>query len=224
MVRADSVYLLDENLFLGGTIEAGPTTPTGDPFVNTATFRIGTTHNNVSHFNGWIDSFVYLPGVALEESNFTPTAGNIAVPASLADIEALPWVDFDDTMFEVTGAGTTGACIVPADFGIGNTHDQDSVEFTARNAWSRAVTVDSVGADPRRDFTVTELTPNSGHAPGAGPYPETLGFADDFFNGGLVVWETGNNAGIQKPMEIRDFIPKSSVRYQDGNKRSSYLP
>lgn len=203
----------DWELFLDGVSEAGPTTPTGNPHNSTGLWRIGATANGVNFLNGWIDSFFFLPGVALWEADFTAPTGNLATPVAQTAFAGRPWVDFNDTIFEATVAGTTNPCIVPPDFTKGNTHQQGGVTFTARHSWSRAVTVSAVGSDARRDFTVTELTPNSGHAPGSGPFPQTLGFADDFFNGGLVVWETGNNAGIgpKSNIEIRDFVADDGV-------------
>jgi uncharacterized phage protein (TIGR02218 family) len=60
------------------------------------------------------------------------------------------------------------------------------------------------GTDPRKKFTVTELTPNSG-----GTTTGRDQFPDDAMNGGAVIWETGNNAG--KVMEVRDFTADDGV-------------
>ena len=202
-------------LFLDGGIEDGPDTPTANPFNGVADFRIGALESGgVSQFfNGWIDSFQYLPGVAQWEVAFTAPTGNLATPVAQTDFATRPWVDFDDTIFEATVAGTTNPCIAPADFTFGNTHPQGGVTFTARRSWSRLVTVTALGSNVRRDFEVTELTPNTGHTTGAGPYTATYGYPDDFMNGGIVIWETGNNAGIgpKTNMEIRDFVADDGV-------------
>jgi uncharacterized phage protein (TIGR02218 family) len=48
---------------------------------------------------------------------------------------------------------------------------------------------------------VTELTPNTGGPRG--------GFPDDWFNFGVVTFETGNNTGSS--MEVRDFVADDGV-------------
>ena len=60
------------------------------------------------------------------------------------------------------------------------------------------------GSDPRRIFTVTELTPTSGQTVGTNRLPSALGFPNDWFNGGASLFESGNNAG--RAIEVRDFI------------------
>lgn len=117
--------------------------------------------------------------------------------------------DFQDRIYECTTEGITAAVEPTYDITPGQTTTDGTAVFVARQSWTRAVVVTAVGADPRKEFTVTELTPNSGFTSGAGPYPETVGFADDFMNGGAVIWETGNNAG--RGMEIRDFVADDGV-------------
>jgi hypothetical protein len=201
-------------LTLDGGVEAGPTTPTGNPFNSTEDFRIGAIETGGSaarFFNGWIDAFQWINGFSRWDAAFTAPTGLISVIG--VDETTLPWVDFNDTIYEVTTAGTTNACIATPDETKGNTHDQGTAVLTARHSWARAITVNALGADIRREFEVTQLTPNTGHAPGTGPFPATIGFADDYFNGGIVVWETGNNAGIgpKTNMEVRNFIADDGI-------------
>lgn len=112
--------------------------------------------------------------------------------------------DFHDRIFQCTTAGTTGAIQPSFDTTLTNTTTYGSAVFTAEEAWSRAIEVTAVGSDARRTFTVTELTPNSGGS--------TVGrdhFPDDALNGGVVVWESGNNAG--RGMEVKDFTADDGV-------------
>ncbi len=74
-------------LFLDGNIEDGPTTPTGNPHNSTGQLRIGVTANNVNFFNGWIDSFELVIGIARWSAPFTPPTGNLGVTS--LDVKAL---------------------------------------------------------------------------------------------------------------------------------------
>lgn len=196
----------DWEMWLDGTSEAGPTTPTGDPFDGNADFRIGALESGgiTSFFNGWIDSFEFVPGIALWETNFTPPTGNLT-----SVNPTLIWEDYADRLYEVTTAGTSGNCIETPDTVVDNTHTQGTATLTTRNSWMRFAEVTAIGSNPRRDFTVTELTPNSGETVGSSRTPATLGFPDDWFNGGAAFFETGDNAGIAK--EVRDFVADDGV-------------
>ena len=186
-------------LFLDGGIEAGPTTPTSNPFNGNADLRIGALESGgVSQFfNGWIDSFELLIGIARWSAPFTPPTGNIVVPILLSE-------DFGDRIYEVTIAGSSAACTETPDETLGNSHTQGTVTLIAQEAWTRAVEVVTVGSSVRREFTVTELTPNSGGTTDGRDF-----FADDSMNGGAAFWESGNNIG--EGMEIRDFVADDGV-------------
>jgi hypothetical protein len=113
--------------------------------------------------------------------------------------------DFHDRIFEVTTAGTTAAVQPNFDTVVDNTTADGTVTFTAREAWTRQAVVTAVsGTDPRKEFTVTELTPNSG----AGTDGRDQ-FPDDSMNGGIVTFETGDNAGASR--EIKDFVADDGV-------------
>lgn len=196
----------DWEMWLDGTSEAGPATPTGDPFDGNADFRIGALESAglTNFFNGWIDSFEFIPGVARWEMDFTPPTGN------LTNVNpTLIWEDYADRLYEVTTAGISANCIETPDTVVDNTHSQGTMVVTARNSWMRFAEVSAVGSNPRKEFTVTELTPNSGEAVGSSRTPSSLGFPDDWFNGGAVTFETGDNAGIA--MEVRDFVADDGV-------------
>ncbi len=189
----------DWEMFLDGVNEAGPTTPTGDVFNGTSPLEIGVVLPTSQHFSGHIDSFEIINGFARWEANFTPPTGN------LSNVNpTLIWEDYGDRMYEVTTAGTSGPCIETPDETITNTHDQGTAVMTANHSWMRFAEVSAVDSgDPRRIFTVTELTPVTGEAVGANRLPSSLGFPDDWFNGGAAYMEVGDNAG--RTVEIRDF-------------------
>ena len=194
-------------LFLDGSIEDGPTTPTGDPHNSTGLWRIGATANSVDFFNGWIDSFEFLNGFARWDAPFTPPTGNLSV--ATVPLNELPWEDFADRLYEVTTPGTSGICIQTPDSTVSNTHNQGSAVLTANHSWMRFAEVTAIGLNPRREFTVTELTPNSGQAVGANRTPSALGFPDDWFIGGAAFFDTGDNAGVAK--EVRDFVADDGI-------------
>lgn len=189
-------------MFVDGVIEVGPITPTGDPFDSTSDLRIGAlaTGGAVAQFwNGHIDSFELLIGFARWETAFTPPTGNKVVTSA-----TLIWEDFGDRIYEVTIAGTTDGCISTPNQTVGGTHTQGSATMTANHSWMRFAEVTAVdGSDPRRIFTVTELTPTSGQTVGANRLPSALGFPNDWFNGGGCKFESGNNGG--RALEVRDF-------------------
>lgn len=104
--------------------------------------------------------------------------------------------DFDDRIYRCTTGGTTAEIQPTYDTVVGNSTTDGTAVFITEEAWSRSVEVIAVdGTEPRRIFTVTELTPNTGGVHG--------GFADDFMNDGGMTWDTGSNAG--RTMEIKDF-------------------
>lgn len=110
--------------------------------------------------------------------------------------------DYDDRIYQCTTAGTTAGTQPAYDTTVGNDTTDGTAVFTAEEAWSRACQVTAVdSSEPRKKFTVTELTPNTGGPRG--------GFADDFMNNGAAIFETGDNAGVG--MEIRDFTADDGV-------------
>lgn len=113
--------------------------------------------------------------------------------------------DYEDRVYEVTTAGTTGTEQPDFDTIVGNTTAWGTAVFTAREGWMRAVTVDSVSVtEAQRVFTVTELTPNGGGSTIGRDY-----FPDDALNGGGCRWITGNNAGLV--MEIKSFTADDGI-------------
>jgi hypothetical protein len=130
--------------------------------------------------------------------------------------------DFNDLIFEVTTAGTTAGTAPTFDETVGNTTADGTAVLTARNAWVYAATVSAVDpSEPRRSFTVTQLTPNAGHTI-TGKTPATLGFPDDWFNFGLVEFATGSNAGIAK--EVRTFTADDGVTIEQDIELFEALP
>lgn len=118
-------------------------------------------------------------------------------------VDAAPTSDlFDDRIYQCTTAGTTSDVQPTYDTTLTNTTADGTAVFTAEEAWSRAVVVLGVNVgEPRKNFLVAELTPNTGGPRG--------GFPDDWFNQGAVTFETGNNAG--RTMEVRDFVADDGI-------------
>ena len=191
-------------LFLTGDIEAGPATPTSDPFDSFGPLRIGALQEaSFEQFlNGWVDSFEFLVGFARWESAFTPPTGNLL---GINPDLTLDWPAFGQRVYEVTVAGTAASCLEAPNTTLLGTHTQGTATLTAFNSWMREAIVSAVdGSDPRRKFTVEELTPTSGQSVNANNTPNALGFPNDWFNGGGAFFETGDNA--KRVIEIRDFV------------------
>ncbi len=133
---------------------------------------------------------------------FIPPTGNLSNKNS--DL-SLNWPAFGQRIYEVTTAGTTAVCINAPNQTVNGTHSQGSATLTAFNSWMREAIVSAVDAqEPRRKFSVTELTPISGQSVNSNSTPNVLGFPNDWFNGGAAFFETGNN--VKKVVEVRDFI------------------
>jgi len=195
-------------LFLDGAIEAGPTTPTDDVAHVVSPLRIGAVDVAAAgawYFDGHIDSYMFMNGRVLHETAFTPVAGNIIAPDPDTVFTS---AEIGEVVYEVTTAGLTGPCHIVPDQTITNTHSQGTAVMTARNSFMRSATVSAVGSEPRRQFTVTELTPNTGYTISGGT-PTALGFEDNFFEFGGCTFETGNNAGRGK--EVRVFTADDGV-------------
>lgn len=206
-------------VFLDGAIEVGPTTPASDMWNSGDFGYVGALESaGIGHFfDGWIDSLEILVGLARWEAPFTPPTGSIDVTPA----EPI-WEAFGDRIYEVTTAGTTAAGIQVPNQTVGGTHSQGSAVLTARHSFMRFAEVSAVdGSEPRRKFTVTQLTPNSGYAIGDRT-PSSVGFADDFFNFGQAFFETGNNAGIGK--EVRDFVADDGITIEQDVELFEALP
>jgi len=187
-------------IWLDGVSE-GTFTQATDPINSTGLLLVGTVFevSLIHWFNGWIDSFEFLNGFSRWSAPFTPPTGNKTVTTA-----PLIWEDYGDRIYEVTTAGTTDPCVQTPNQTILGTHSQGSAVMTANHSWMRFAQVTAVDSvDPRRIFTVTELTPTSGQTVGANRLPSALGFPNDWLNGGAAFFESGNDAG--RTMEVRDF-------------------
>jgi hypothetical protein len=109
---------------------------------------------------------------------------------------------FENKIYVVKTAGLTQAEKPVYDETVGNDTTDGVAVLTAEDSWSRHAVVSAVDSgSPRRIFTVTELTPNTGGPRG--------GFPDDWFNGGAVLFITGNN--ITRAKEVRDFVADDGI-------------
>lgn len=123
------------------------------------------------------------------------------ITVSATDLSAVvPHEATEDIMYRVVTAGTPAAVQPVYDTTPGNQTTDGTLVVEAEEAWTRSFTVDSV-TDQRRIFRVVELTPNTGGPRG--------GFPNDWFNGGVVIFETGDNAGVA--VEVRDFIADDGI-------------
>ncbi len=155
--------------------------------------------------DGFLDEWRFIIGSALYTANFTPPIAAFPDSTVAAVIAALTCEDYDDRIYTVTVAGTTGAVYPTPDTVVGNTTVDSGVTWTAEEAWTRCIEVTAVdGTDPRKKFTVTELTPNS-----SGTISGRDFFPDDSLNEGAVAWETGLNSG--RAMEARDFVADDGI-------------
>lgn len=201
----------DWELFLDGLTEGTDTPVSTMRTGNVEPMRLGAYNLNIvgitAFFDGWIDRYEFLVGVARWETDFTPPTGNIVVPEAL-DPAAFIWEDFGDRVYEVTTAGTVLPCLVAPDETIDMEHFQGTAGLTAKNSFMRFAEVSAVGVEPRRLFTVTELTPNTGYTI-TDKTPATLGFDDGFFDFGGVTFDTGANATRAK--EVRIFTADDGI-------------
>ncbi len=114
----------------------------------------------------------------------------------------IPSTLFGDRVFKVTVAGTTNILQPTYDQTVGNTTVDGTATLIAEDSFARAIEVTAVDStNPRKKFTVTELTPNSGGPRG--------GFPLLWFDLGAVVWESGDN--LAKAMEVRKYTPDDGV-------------
>jgi hypothetical protein len=87
--------------------------------------------------------------------------------------------DYDDRIYECVTTGTTDAVPPTYDTAIGQHTTDGTAVFRAYDAFTRAAEADTVVDD--REFVLTDALD---------------AFADGWFDDGLLVWETGANAGI----------------------------
>jgi hypothetical protein len=87
--------------------------------------------------------------------------------------------NYDDRIYECTTAGTTDAVQPVYDTTIGQDTTDGTAVFRAYDAFTRAAEVATVSSD--REFVLTDALD---------------AYADGWFDDGLLVWETGANAGI----------------------------
>jgi hypothetical protein len=196
----------DIRLFVDGIQQGAVLNDGGSIFNSTAPVRLGAFRSagfDDSPLHGFVDEFRFIVGTAAYTSGFTPPTAQFLSSSEI--LEGLLCPDFEDRIYRCATAGTTGSVQPAYDSAVGNTTADGSAVFTAEQAWSRCVEVVAVDpTEPRKKFTVSELTPNSGGS--------TIGrdhFPDGALDGGVVFWETGPNAG--KAMEIRGFTADDGV-------------
>ena len=126
------------------------------------------------------------------------------IKASIS-VPVTTYSDYGTVIWRATNSGTTGTYEPTFDTAIGSLTYDGSVIWQAEYAWSREATVVAVDStNNRRKFTITELTPSIGGSVIGRDY-----FPDDAMNGGVVWWQTGDNA--ENGMEIRDFVSDDGI-------------
>lgn len=105
---------------------------------------------------------------------------------------------YENRYYQVTKAGTTDYYEVLYNTSVGSTTTDGTAQLRAYNAWTRHGEVATVTNN--RQFTVTIDESRA---------------VDDWFNYGLLTWETGNNAGYS--IEVKDWV-------QSTNTVTIYLP
>lgn len=201
----------DVRMFQDG-VQFGSTQSVTDTFfAANSILRIGGLASGIQDWQGHVDDLRITPGIALYTSNFTPPG---VLPTVDPDASLLLLQEaFENRIYVCTTAGRTAALQPVYDETVGNLTTDGTAVLQAEEAWMRHVQVLSV-TDPRREFVVTELTPNTG-GPRAGG--GLLGYPDDYMNFGAVVWETGDNADAivgrttGRTAEIKDFVADDGI-------------
>lgn len=177
-------------LFFGGLLVA-QTTVAGSIFDSTAPVRLGKyidTSGGDLPLYGFVDDFQIYKGAALYVEDFeVPTAALGAEPATTQQSA------YENKIYECTVAGTTAASAPTFDTTAGNTTTDGSVTWTAREAFTRHAWVDT-SAD--RSTLILSSTGYAGNND-----------ADDWYNGGALIFESGNNEG--RVIEIRNWVQSS---------------
>lgn len=110
----------------------------------------------------------------------------------VTDGAALDYAQHENRIYEVTVAGTTDSSQPSYDETPGNNTVDGTATLKAYQAWSRHAVVATVSDNQTFTVTITESRA-----------------VDDWFNGGAVIWESGNNEGAL--LEIKDWVQSSST-------------
>lgn len=110
----------------------------------------------------------------------------------VTDGAALEYAQYENRIYEVTVAGTTDASQPTYDETPGNNTVDGTATLKAYQAWSRHAVVATVTDNQTFTVTITESRA-----------------IDDWFNGGAVVFESGDNDGAA--MEVKDWVQSSST-------------
>lgn len=185
----------DVRIFVDG-VQVGATTPFAFSFFDPETdLRIGKREESSGGDEplfGFVDEARIEVGTAFYTANFSPPTEAFE---SLTDkINALTTPDFNDRLFEVTTAGTTGETYPVFNLTPGSTTAWGSVVFTAREAFSRSFVVAAVL--DRRNFSISF------------PNGEDSREVDNWFKYGAVKWESGENNGLG--MEVKTYVASSN--------------
>lgn len=110
----------------------------------------------------------------------------------VTDGAALDQAQYENRIYLVTVAGTTDASQPTYDETVGNDTVDGTATLEAVAAWTRHAVVSTASTNQTFIITITESRA-----------------VDDWFNGGLVTWESGNNDGAT--MEVKDWVQSTNT-------------
>ncbi len=126
-------------------------------------------------------------------AGFQGNAAFDTITGTISDATATPsFADFEDTIYRCVTAGTTDDVQPIYDTSVGAQTTDGTAVFEAEAAWTRAGVVASVTDRARFGATIAE--------------PRAV---DGWFNGGVLTWETGRNAG--RSIEVRTWTDAGQV-------------
>lgn len=184
----------DIRLFVNGTQVGSTVNHTGTFFNSTTALRLGKIDSSSANYHsldGFIDQFRFIVGDVLHTAGFTPSV--LPFPEEVLE-EDISLVDFDGRDYLCTISGTTAAKQPTYDTIINNITADGTASFKSQEASFQSATVLSI--TDNRKFKVTELTP-------------AIDFPDGYFNGGAIIWQTGDNSGAA--IEVKFYLSDDGV-------------
>lgn len=166
-------------------------------FDSTAELRFGKYRNSVTADDnplfGLVDDARITVGSAYYADNaLIDIYGDFTPPTAAHPAPGFTQEDYDNRIYECTTAGTTAGVQPTYDTVVDNTTTDGSAVFTAREAFMRHATIASV--TNQRTFTISVTESRA---------------VDDWFNGGVLEFEDGDNAG--RRIEIKDWVNSTST-------------
>ena len=173
-------------VFVNGQLLGAQTVTAGRPvFDSAAPLQLGkfsATGFPEFPLNGFIDDFRFTIGRAFYTVPFNPPTQAFPTVASQVNQDA-----YANRIYECVQAGTSSLSEPVYNTTVGAITTDGTAVFAAREAWTRHAFVGTV--TDRRTFTIEGFVEGRAN--------------DDYFNGGAMTFEDGDNAG--RTIEIRDW-------------------